>query len=144
MALIDEYKAGLKKAQQNLQKALKSKDKKVNTNFLKHRIKEFKKQIADEQMKKHTDTKSHNINVKIGKNNFDEYKVLVELNQNNAKELNYTATKLNNLEFDIVTIAGYLKLKNLEYRSQWRELYKNRKLQYNALKKYFNTLARFK
>lgn len=67
MALIDEYKAGLKKAQQNLQKALKSKDKKVNIDFLRHRIKEFKKQIADEQMKKHTDTKSHNINVSIGK-----------------------------------------------------------------------------
>jgi len=143
MALIEEYKQGLKKAQDNLKKALKSKDKKVNIPFLKHRIKEFKKQIKSEEMAKHTDTKSHNINVRIGNTN-NETKVLEDLNADNNKEISRVVAKLNNLEFDIVLIQGYIKNKKSVLRPQFLVLLKNRKLQYNSLKKYLNTLVKFR
>lgn len=74
----------------------------------------------------------------------EELKELKKLNEGNEKELQRTATQLNNIEFDMVQIKGILKSKNLHHKKDFAELLKNRKLQYNALKKYFNTLAKFR
>lgn len=102
-----------------------------------------KKKPRKKAFEKHTDTKSHNINVRIGSNN-QEVQALETLNADNNKEISRVIAKLNSLEFDIVQIQGYTKNKKTVLRSKFLELLRNRKLQYNALKKYLNTLVKFR
>lgn len=61
------------------------------------------------------------------------------------EDLNRTAARLNYLEADIIQLQGDIKNQKIpSVKQTLKQKLANRKKQYNALKKYFNTIAKFR